>query len=164
MVQSNDRTQNIITIDGYDAIRKQFETLKKEKAHWVEEKRVAAAFGDRSENAEYQAAKENIRNIDKRLYKIDHILSVANVADTRKRKRSEIVLFGDTVKLEKLQGDISEELTVRIVGTNELQYLPQVQDVTYISNVSPLGRLLIGKEEGDVEEFNGIEYEILEIL
>ena len=154
---------NIITIEGYDEITRLFNDLKTQKEHWVREKQIAAQQGDRSENAEYIAAKENIRNIDRQLYKIQAILNKAKIADTRKRQNKERVLFASELVLIKMQKGKEEELNIKIVGTNELQYVQKVTKALCISNISPLGKELMGKREDDVVKVAEIEYEIIEI-
>lgn len=158
----NDKV-NLITIEGYDEITRLFKQLKEEKEHWVREKQIAAQLGDRSENAEYIAAKENIRNIDKRLFKIQAIRSKAQIADTRKRKKPNIVLFGSIVSILKIENDTEEEMSIKIVGTNELQYVQKITKELCVSNISPLGSQLMGKKEGEVINIGKIEYEIEEI-
>jgi transcription elongation GreA/GreB family factor len=60
--------KDLISEHGYKKYLEEFNQLVRvEKPHWVKEKEIAAAFGDRSENAEYLSAKEMLRNIDKRL-------------------------------------------------------------------------------------------------
>ncbi len=158
----NDKV-NIITIEGYDEITRLFNQLKEEKEHWVREKQIAAQQGDRSENAEYIAAKENIRNIDKRLFKIQAIRSKAQIADTRKRQKPNVVLFGSVISVLKIEGETEEEMKIKIVGTNELQYVQKITKELCISNISPLGKQLIGKKEGEQVSVGKIEYEIEEI-
>ena len=58
-----------MTLEGYDLLLEEFKYLREvEKPRVTYEKQVAAAQGDRSENAEYHAAKEQLRHIDKRLF------------------------------------------------------------------------------------------------
>ena len=60
--------QEPMSVEGYDVLVKEFKfLLEVEKPKVAHEKLVAAALGDRSENADYQAAKEKLRHIDKRL-------------------------------------------------------------------------------------------------
>jgi len=154
----------IVTLEGYDYISKLFSDLKKEKIHWVEEKRIAAEQGDRSENAEYQGAKENIRNIDKQLYKLKWIIENTKAVNTSKRTVTDIILFGSTIKVLKTDSRGEEELCLKIVGTHELVYTQKITDCLCISNISPLGKLIMRKEVGDEVDFRDITYEVLEIL
>ena len=156
--------KNIITLDGYDEIIRIFNKLIKEKEYWVVEKQIAAQQGDRSENAEYIASKENIRNIDKRLYRLNFIINRTTSVDIKKRKTNDKVLFGSTIKVLRIDSnDNEEELFIKIVGTYELIYIQKTTKYLCISNISPLGSKLMRKEVGDDIELNGFEYEILEI-
>lgn len=150
----------LITEYGYTNIVKEFkQLLEVEKPHWVKEKEIAAQHGDRSENAEYISAKEMIRNIDKRLRFLNKIINNSNVIDTSKIPHTK-VNFGSKVKLY----DLNEELekTYIIVGTFETN-----PNENKISNKSPFGKALLGKELNEEFEFqiNGqvFEYEVLEV-
>lgn len=150
----------LITEYGYAKIVKEFkQLLEVEKPHWVKEKEIAAQHGDRSENAEYISAKEMIRNIDKRLRFLNKIINNSNVIDTSKIPHTK-VNFGSQVKLY----DLNEELekTYIIVGTFETN-----PNENKISNKSPFGKALLGKELNEEFEFqiNGqvFEYEVLEV-
>lgn len=152
--------KELITEFGYKKIVKEFKNLLElEKPHWVKEKEIAAQHGDRSENAEYISAKEMIRNIDKRLRFLDKIINNSEVIDTRKIPH-EKVNFGSQVKVLEL--NTKEEKTFIIVGTKETN-----PNENKISNESPLGKALLGKELADEFEFfineQVFEYEILEI-
>lgn len=150
----------LITEYGYTNIVKEFkQLLEVEKPYWVKEKEIAAQHGDRSENAEYISAKEMIRNIDKRLRFLNKIINNSNVIDTSKIPHTK-VNFGSKVKLY----DLNEELekTYIIVGTFETN-----PNENKISNKSPFGKALLGKELNEEFEFqiNGqvFEYEVLEV-
>jgi len=152
--------KELITTNGYDKILKEFKfLLEKEKPYWVKEKEIAAQHGDRSENAEYISAKEQIRNIDKRLRFLDKIINNSNVIDISEIPHKNIN-FGSQVKLLDLNDD--EEKLFIIVGTYETN-----PNENKISNKSPLGRALLGKSIGDEIEFkindSIIEYEVLDI-
>lgn len=152
--------KELITEYGYQKFVKEFNNLLSvEKPHWVKEKEIAAQFGDRSENAEYISAKEMIRNIDKRLRFLDKIIKNSEVIDIDKIPH-EKVNFGSCVKLLDLESE--EEKTFCIVGTYETN-----PNENLISNKSPLGRALLGKELNEEFGFNineqTFEYEIIEI-
>ena len=152
--------KELITEFGYRKIVSEFKKLLEvEKPHWVKEKEIAAQHGDRSENAEYISAKEMIRNIDKRLRFLDKIINNSDVIDTTKIPH-EKVNFGSQVKVLDLEND--EEKIFIIVGTKETN-----PSENKISNQSPLGRVLLGKEIADEFEFTIneqiFEYEILDI-
>ena len=152
--------KELITTFGYKKFVDEFNhLLKKEKPYWVKEKEIAAQFGDRSENAEYISAKEQIRNIDKRLRFLDRIIHNSEVIDTLELPHDR-VNFGSKVTLIDLE--TQEEKTYIIVGTYETN-----PSKNFISNKSPLGRVLLGKKLTNEFEFeingNLFEYEITKI-
>jgi len=138
--------KNLITQQGYQKFVDEFNTLIKiEKPHWVKEKEIAAAHGDRSENAEYIAAKEMLRNIDKRLRFIEKIINNSDVVDINNLVHDR-VNFGSCVSVINLETD--EKRTFIIVGTFETD-----PSKNKISNISPIGKALFGKEISDEIEF-----------
>ncbi|WP_321471022.1 transcription elongation factor GreA [Halarcobacter sp.] len=152
--------KELITEFGYKNIVKEFKNLLEvEKPHWVKEKEVAAQHGDRSENAEYISAKEMIRNIDKRLRFLEKIVNNSTVIDTTKIPHIK-VNFGSQVTLLDLNTD--EKKVYIIVGTFETN-----PNENKISNKSPLGKTLLGKELEEEFEFSinnqNFEYEVIEI-
>ncbi|MCJ8328244.1 MAG: transcription elongation factor GreA [Campylobacterales bacterium] len=139
---------------------KEFNNLHKiEKPHWVKEKEIAAAFGDRSENAEYISAKEMLRNIDKRLRFLEKIINTAQVVQTQTLNHTR-VNFGSCVKIQNL--DTNEVVTYSILGTYEASPSDGV-----ISNISPLGKVLLFKEKDEEFEFKindeSFEYKVLDV-
>ena len=109
--------QNLITQHGYQKFVDEFNNLVKiEKPHWVKEKEIAAAFGDRSENSEYISAKEMLRNIDKRLRFLEKIINHSDVINTEELPH-EKVNFGSKVSVIDLMTDESKIFI--IVGTYE---------------------------------------------
>ena len=152
--------KELITEQGYFTFVKEFKNLlEKEKPYWVKEKEIAAQLGDRSENAEYISAKEQIRNIDKRLRFLDKIIKTAQVINTYEIPHTK-VNFGSQVEILDINSD--EIKSFIIVGTYETN-----PSENKISNKSPLGKTLLGKELGDEFEFrineNIFEYEVLNI-
>ena len=117
----------------------------------------ARAQGDLKENAEYSAAKEKQSITEGRILELQGKLARARVIDISKIKSNKIV-FGASVTLIDLKN--GEEISFQIVGSDEA-YI----DKTKISYDSPLGRSLIGKEEGDhvvVKAPKGdLEYEVV---
>lgn len=152
--------KELITEQGFKKFVDEFNNLVKiEKPHWVKEKEIAAAFGDRSENAEYISAKEMLRNIDKRLRFLDKIINNSEVVNIDNIVHSR-VNFGSEILLEDL--DTLDKKSFTIVGTFETN-----PSQNKISNISPLGKALLGKEIGDEVELiinkTKYFYEILEI-
>ncbi|WP_345993617.1 transcription elongation factor GreA [Sulfurimonas sp. HSL-1716] len=149
-----------MTLEGYDLLLEEFKyLLEVEKPRVTHEKQVAAAQGDRSENAEYHAAKEQLRHIDKRLFYLNSMIEKAVVIDPSELDHSR-VHFGATVEVENLQDDSSETYT--ICGVLEAE-----PENGLISVHSPLAKALIGKSEEEQFFINlpggKKEYEIVNI-
>lgn len=125
--------------------------LEAELAHlWrVERPRVthevseAAALGDRSENAEYQYGKKRLREIDRRIRFLSKRLDALTVVRSVP-PRQDRIYFGAWVRVEEEDGT---EREVRLVGPDESD-----AGEGHISIEAPLGRALLGREEGDVFE------------
>lgn len=103
----------------------------------------AAGNGDRSENADYIYGKKRLRQIDSRLRFLGRSLEAAVVVDPEKTT-SEQIKFGATVSVEENE----KHKTYYIVGQDEID--PVNNKVSW---KSPVGKALLGKEEGDVVEF-----------
>ncbi|MGD9971299.1 MAG: transcription elongation factor GreA [Sulfuricurvum sp.] len=131
-----------MTPRGYDELLREFKYLKDiEKPRVNQEKQRAAELGDRSENAEYHAAKEKLRHIDKRLFYLNSMIEKAQIIDPALLDHSR-VHFGATVEISNMESD--EEFCYTICGTLESE-----PENGLISVHSPLARALLGKEEGD---------------
>jgi len=119
----------------------------------------ARAHGDLSENAEYHAAKERQGLLDAELRSLEDKVSRADVIDPTTLSGDKVV-FGATVDLINI--DTDDEVTYQIVGIDEAD----LKDGK-ISYASPLGRAIIGKEEGDEIEFRAPggtrSYEVVEV-
>ncbi len=149
-----------MSVEGYDVLVKEFKfLLEVEKPKVAHEKLVAAALGDRSENADYQAAKEKLRHIDKRLFYLNSLMQKAQIIDPS-RFSHERVSFGSSVRICNIETD--EEECYTICGVLESE-----PENGLISVHSPLARALLGKEvdaQFKLQLPNGKkEYEILEI-
>ena len=151
--------KDLITKHGYEKIVEEFKALLKLKTFWVKEKEIAAQLGDRSENAEYIAAKEQIRNTDKRLRFLDKIINNSEVIDISLIPHIK-VNFGSEVVIKDL--DTNENKTFIILGTHETN-----PNENKISNKSPFGRVLLNKNIDEEFEFsindNFYEYQIISI-
>lgn len=121
--------------------------LYKERPVLAKAAQVAAAEGDRSENFEYQATKRAMRKMDGRIHFLTKRIENAEVVDpvTQKSIAGDRVLFGCTVSVENEEGEIK---TYVIVGVDEID-LPK----GWISWVSPVGKALLGRSEGDLVSF-----------
>ena len=131
-----------MSIEGYDLLIEEFKyLLEVEKPKVAHEKLVAAALGDRSENADYQAAKEKLRFIDKRLFYLNSMIEKSQIIDPSTFEHAR-VSFGSTVKVVNLETDEEESYTICGVLESE-------PENGLISVHSPLARALIGKQEDD---------------
>lgn len=135
-------TKEPMTPRGYDELLREFKYLKDiEKPRVNQEKQRAAELGDRSENAEYHAAKEKLRHIDKRLFYLNSMIEKAHIIDPSILEHSR-VHFGATVEITDMEND--ETYRYSICGTLESE-----PENGLISVHSPLARAMLGKEEGD---------------
>jgi transcription elongation factor GreA len=149
-----------ITKEGYEKLKAELQRLQKEERPAVIKAiEEARGHGDISENAEFEAAKEKQALIEGRIQEITHRLGHCEIIEPSNDDNGRI-MFGSTVMMEDLE--TNDVTTFTLVGP----YEADVQAGT-ISVVSPLGKALIGKEEGDevkVQTPKGIRmFEILEV-
>lgn len=149
-----------MSLEGYDLLVKEFKyLLEVEKPTVAEEKLVAAAQGDRSENADYHAAKEKLRFIDKRLFYLNSLIQKSQIIDPSEFEHLK-VSFGSRVTIVNVESD--EEETYSLCGVLESE-----PENGLISVHSPLARAMMGKGVGDEFKIKlphaKKEYEILEI-
>lgn len=154
--------QTILTQEGYIKLQEELEYLKStRRAEVSEHLKVARAFGDLSENAEYDAAKDEQRQLEERIVVIEQQLKNAQVIKHDASGEEDKVHLGSTVKV--LDMEFNEKMTFTIVGTVEAN--PKKNK---ISNESPLGGLLLGAKVGDeltVETpGSSVKYKVLEIV
>lgn len=155
-------TQIPLTKSGAERLKAELERLKKtDRPAVIQAIAEARAHGDLKENAEYHAAREQQGFIEGRIQELEFSLGNARQIDTASLNAAPKVVFGAHLTLlEDVEG--AEEVQWQIVGDLEAD----VKERRLAIN-SPLARALIGKEEGDVVEFeapNGTRvYEILEV-
>lgn len=152
--------KNILTYEGLRQLEEELHDLKVNKRKEVAQKiKEAREQGDLSENAEYDAAKDEQRDIEARIEEIDKILRNAEVV-LEDEVDVNVINIGCKVRIYDLE--YKEELIYKIVGSTEANSLKGK-----ISNESPLGKALLGKKVGEIVdvETHGevIQYEILEI-
>ena len=152
--------KNVLTKAGLDRLEKELEDLKVNRRREVAQKiKEAREQGDLSENAEYDAAKDEQRDIEARIDEIEKILKNVEVVADEDVDINKISV-GCHVKIYDYEFD--EELEFSIVGSTEANSLEGK-----ISNESPVGKALIGKKVGDVvaveTQAGVIEYEVLKI-
>ena len=147
--------KNILTYTGLKKYEDELHDLKVNKRQEIAQKiKEAREQGDLSENAEYDAAKDEQRDIEARIVDLEKLLKNAEVVVEDK------ISIGCQVKVLDVEED--EEMEFKIVGSTEANSLDGK-----ISNESPVGRALLGKKAGetvDVETQAGvIQYKILDI-
>jgi transcription elongation factor GreB len=132
---------NHITLEGFNALKAELDRLwKVERPRVTEEVSVAAAQGDRSENAEYIYGKKKLREIDKKIRFLTRRLDAVTVVVPSQEQLGK-VYFGAWFTIEDEDGN---ESTYRIVGTDETDLAAKK-----ISIRSPVAQALLGKAEGD---------------
>ena len=152
--------KNILTYAGLRKLEEELEDLKVVKRKEISQKiKEAREQGDLSENAEYDAAKDEQRDIETRIEEIEKILKNAEVVD-EDEVALDVVSIGCSVRL--YDEDMEEEVEYQIVGSTEADSLN-----FKISNESPVGSALIGRKVGESVEVEtqvgDIIFRILEI-
>lgn len=152
---------NQITQEGLKEYEAELEELTVVRRKEVAEKlKEARAQGDLSENAEYDAAKDEQRDIEARIAEIEEILKNAEVYDADDESDSESVHLQSKVRVKDMAA--KEELTFKIVSSTEAKSFENK-----ISNESPLGKALIGHKAGQTVKVEApigeLKYKILEV-
>jgi transcription elongation factor GreA len=133
----------ILTPEGIRKLENELDELKSVKRQEVAERiKTAISFGDISENAEYDEAKNEQAFIEGKIIKIENTLRMAKVID-EDDINTDFVNIGNTVKI--YDEEFNEEVTYTIVGSAEAD-----PSNNKISNESPVGRALIGSTIGQV--------------
>ena len=150
----------VLTYEGIKALEEELKVLKVEKRKEIAQKiKEARGQGDLSENAEYDAAKDEQARTEARIVFIEKMLRNAEVIDEEDIDR-ETVALGSKVTL--FDEEFEEEVTYHIVGSAEAN-----PEKNRISNESPLGMGLIGQKAGVAVEIDApmgiIKYRILAI-
>lgn len=152
--------KNLLTREGLKKYEDELQYLKQEKRKEISLKiKEAREQGDLSENAEYDAAKDEQRDVEARIEELEKLLKNVEVVDEAQSK-SKKVAFGSRVKI--LDVEMDEEMEFKIKGATEADSLNGS-----ISNESPLGIALIGKKKGDTVEVEApigmVTYKILDV-
>ena len=150
--------KNILTYEGLKRYEDELHDLKVNRRQEVAAKiKEAREQGDLSENAEYDAAKDEQRDIEARISELEAILKNVEVVDELDAS-SDRINIGSTVTIKDL--DEGDEDTYKIVGSTEANGLKGT-----ISNESPVGRELIGKGVGAIIEIEApggtVKYEVI---
>lgn len=152
--------KNILTYEGLRKYEDELHELKVVRRKEVAEKiKEAREQGDLSENAEYDAAKDEQRDIESRIEELEKILKNAEVVVEDEVDLDKINI-GCKVKIRDIE--FGEDVEYKIVGSTEANSLKG-----RISNESPVGKALIGRKVGEVvsveTQVGTLKYEVLEI-
>ena len=152
--------KNILTYEGLKKYEDELHELKVVKRKEVAQKiKEAREQGDLSENAEYDAAKDEQRDIETRIEELEKILKNVEVV-AEEDVTSDPINIGCTVRIQDVEEGFEEEYS--IVGSTEANSLENK-----ISNESPVGKSLIGAAVGDIVTVmtpaGEFKYEVLEI-
>ncbi|MDO4622562.1 MAG: transcription elongation factor GreA [Eubacteriales bacterium] len=135
--------KNILTSSGLKALEEELTNLEVNKRREIAEKlKEARAQGDLSENAEYDAAKDEQAQIEARIAEIHSLLKNSEVIDESEADANKVNIG---CKIRVLDETYDEELEFQIVGSTEANSLKGK-----ISNQSPLGAGLLGHQVGEV--------------
>ena len=137
--------KNILTYAGLKKLEDELFDLRVNQRREVAQKiKEAREQGDLSENAEYDAAKDEQRDIEARIEEIEKILKNVEVV-VEDEVDANVISVG--CKVDVLDMDYDEEMEFQLVGSTEANSLQGK-----ISNESPVGKALIGAKVGDVVE------------
>ena len=149
-----EKKEIVLTKEGMAKLREELDYLKTEKRKEVSEKiREARSFGDLSENAEYDEAKNEQAEVEAEIMKLEEMIKFAKIVDTD--VVTDAVTPGSVVTI--LDVEENEELVYTIVGTMEADLA-----AGKLSYESPVGAALLNKKVGDVIT-EPIEIKILKI-
>ena len=162
-IQKGDKNmaeKQFLTKQGYDERVARLEELKVVRRKEVAQKlKEAREQGDLSENAEYDAAKDEQRDIETEIAELEAILANCEVIQDND-KNKDVVKMESVVVLHDVEFD--EDIEYTIVGSSEADSLNNK-----ISNESPLGAALIGKKKGDTVKVEApvgeIEYTVVSV-
>lgn len=150
----------VLTPEGVKNLEAELEYLKVTKRREVAEKiKIARGFGDLSENAEYDAAKDEQGKMEIRIAEIEKMLRNAEIVD---ESDVDVNVVGICAKVTVLDVEFDEEETFMIVGSTEAD-----PNKNKISDESPIGKALIGHSKGDIVDIDTpggtIQFKILDI-
>ena len=155
-----DVKKNVLTYEGLKRYKAELQDLKVVRRKEIADKiKEAREQGDLSENAEYDAAKDEQRDIEARIEYLEELLKNAEVY-VEDEATLDAVSIGTTVDLLDLEFD--EEVEFKIVGSTEADSLQGL-----ISNEAPVGKALLGKKIGDLvnveTQMGNVQYKVLNI-
>lgn len=148
-----------ISVEGYKRLEKELEELKKERPAVIQAIKEAREEGDLRENAGYDAARERQGLLEARISHIESRMIRFEVIDID-TLQSDRAIFGATVTVEDME--TGDQKTFTLLGPDEADHTKGT-----ISIESPVGRALLGKQEGDevsVQVPKGrVDYEVITV-
>ena len=134
-----------MTQEGYDQAEKKLYQLKNVERPRVEKALgEAREMGDLSENAEFDAAREELWNLDRQIGELEQKITLADVVD-ESRLPKDTVAIGATLEVEDVEAKAKESFM--LVGEGEIR-----SGIDTVSVGSPLGHAFIGHKTGDIVE------------
>ncbi len=161
-----DKKKTILTNEGYEEKKARLEHLRNYlKVDVAQKLKEARSHGDLSENAEYDAAKNEQAEVNAEIEKLEAMLKNVEIVSEDAISTTSVAIG---TKLTVVDVELKEELNFQIVGSNEVNIFNKDNEIDLhnmkISNESPLGAALIGHQKGDVVEVQTenavIKYEI----
>lgn len=152
----------LLTQEGYDKIVAEYEYLTAVRRNEVSEHlKEAKSYGDLSENAEYDAAKDEQAELEDRISKLETMMRKGKIV-SEEELTGEHINLGLSAKIKDMKS--GEEFVFTIVGITEADPFED-----RISNESPVGKALLGKKVGDLvdiqlSEGNEVTYKVLDII
>jgi len=141
----NQEKEIFVTEEGFKNLQDELEYLKVTKRKEVVASiKQAISFGDLSENSEYDEARNEQAEVEKRINEIENLLTTVKII--KNDENTEVVHVGKTVKVYDYEFDEEEEY--KIVGPTEVDIAQNM-----ISDESPLGKALLGKRAGEEVSF-----------
>ncbi len=140
----------ILTSIGMNALKSGLEYLKTEKRSEITEKiKTARGFGDLSENAEYDEAKNEQAEVESKINQLNNMLKYTRILKDNEIE-SNIVCIGNTIEIQEVGEDEIE--TYAVVSKDEIEMyaiLNSDMDDVLLSSNSPVGKALLGHKKGD---------------
>lgn len=160
--QANDDKVTLLTKEGLEKLKEELNYLKEVKRKEVAERlKEAISYGDLSENAEYEEAKNEQAFVEGRILELEEKIKYVKIIDD-KSKKGAVVQLGSKVLIKNLSSKSKLEEEFTIVGSTEADPVNHK-----ISNVSPVGKALLEKRSGDAVKISApagvMEYKILRV-
>lgn len=160
--QTGDEKVTLITKEGLEKLKEELNYLKEVKRKEVAERlKEAISYGDLSENAEYEEAKNEQAFVEGRILELEEKMKYAKIIDEKAKKGAQVQL-GSQVIIQNLSSANKANDEYTIVGSTEADPINRK-----ISNVSPVGRALMDRQAGDIVKVitpgGTMEYKIIKV-